>query len=198
MSTWSWIIVFPVIVIALGAIQLRTASATANESTSGNENGDDEHAKNPEENDLVIAWIENPPYLTSLTNESLEPHGMLRDVLMRYLSEIECGFYGRIKYGVSLVRADSEFHMIELLRQNKVHVAAPIFEPTNRRYDEFLFFKLNDYPGSEYITREHETDKVELVLCEVLKSWPLFVVTDTHSHCWSHYVGAGRFKTLCD
>ena len=67
--------------------------------------------------------------------------------------------------------------MIELLRQNEVHVAAPIFESTNRLYNEFSFFNLIDYPGSEYITGEHETDKVKRVLHEVLKSWPLFAVT---------------------
>ena len=122
---------------------MRTASAAANKSTASNENGDDEHKKNPKIKDLKIAWIEKPPYLTSPTNESLDdkPHGMLRDVFLRYIAR-ECGGLAGIFYHVKTFRADSEFHMIELLRQNEVHVAAPIFEPTERRYKEFSFFKL--------------------------------------------------------
>ena len=101
MSTCTWIIVLPVIVIALGAIQLRTASAAANKSTASNENGDDEHEKNPKIKDLKIAWIEMPPYLTSPTNESLDdkPHGMLRDVFLRYIAR-ECGGLAGIFYHV--------------------------------------------------------------------------------------------------
>ena len=162
MRACTWITVLPVIVIVLGAIQLRTASATANKTTSGNEN-------------LIIGWIEKPPYLTSPTNESLTrgAYGMLRSVFMRYIDGKKCHSSDH-----PLVRrADSEFHMIELLRQNEVHVAAPVFEPTERRYSEFQFFKLIDYPGSEYITTEPETDKVNFVLGEVLKCWPLFAVT---------------------
>ena len=169
----------PAIVIALGAIHLRTASATANESTSGNENGDDEHEKYTRRKDLVIAWIEKPPWLTSLTNESIgdEAHGMLRDVFMRYIIEMECGFSDPVTHRVIPVRTDSEFQMIELLRQNKAHVAVPIFEPTDRRYDEFAFFKITDYPGSEYITSQDEASNLNLVLDEVLNSWPLLAVT---------------------
>ena len=197
MSTWSWIIVFPVIVIALGAIQLRTASATANESTSGNENGDDEREKYPMIKDLVLAWIEKPPYVISLTNESLggEVHGMLREVLLRYIANMECSIFGRVIHLINPVRADSEFHMIELLRQNEVHVAAPIFEPTERRYKEFSFFKVTDYPGSEFITSEDEA-KLGLVLDAVLKSWLLFAVinSDSHGHCWGHYAGTAMLN----
>jgi len=90
---------------------------------------------------------------------------------------LECGVATGIRYQVQTFRADSEFHMIELLRQNKVHVAGPVFESTNRRYDEFSFFKITDHPGSEYITSEDETDKLSLVLKAVLKSWSLFAVT---------------------
>ena len=177
MSTCTWIIVLPVIITALGAIQLRFASATANDSTSGNKNGDDERENYPMIKDLVLAYIEKPPYLTSGTNESLGGHGMLSDVLLRYTTDLECSIYGRVTHLVEPVRADSEFHMIELLRQNKVHVAAPIFEPTERRYNEFLFFKVTDYPGSEFITSEDETKTLSLFLDAVLKSWPLFAVT---------------------
>jgi len=133
------------------------------------------------EKDLIIAWIEKPPYTTSPTNESLddEVHGMLRDVLLPFIT-VKCGVrhaHEPTKYLLETFRADSEFHMIELLRQNKVHVAAPIFESTNRRYNEFSFFKITDYPGSEFITSEDEAYKLSLVLDAVLKSWSLFAVT---------------------
>jgi len=171
-------------VIIIGAIQLRNISATRNESIPNNEDEDedeDEDQKDEEDSrviDLTIGWIEKPPYTTAPTNGSFDDkaHGILRDVLLRFIT-IECGFYAHISYQVNTFRADSEFHMIELLRQNKVHVASPIFEPTNRRYYEFFFFKITDYPGSEFITSEDETNKLSLVLDAVLKSWSLFAVT---------------------
>jgi hypothetical protein len=167
----TWFKVISVIVIGLCAIQLRTTSAT------GNEDGDEDDEKHPVKN-LTIAWIENPPYTTSPTNGSVddEAHGMLRDVLLRYIT-IECGYYAEVSYEVKTFRAENEFHMIELLRQNKVHVAAPIFESTNRRYGKFSFFKITDYPGSQFITSEGEGNKLSLVLDAVLKSWSLFAVT---------------------
>ena len=171
----TWIKILPTIVIGLGVLHLRTTSAIGNDSTPGNEDGDQKNEEN-----LTIAWIEKPPYTTSPTNESLddEAHGMLRDVLFWYIT-VECGEYAREPtfYRVKTFRADSEFHMIELLRQNKVHIAAPIFEPTNRRYDEFSFLKITHYPGSEFITSEDEVSKLSLVLDAVLKSWSLFAVT---------------------
>ena len=199
MSTCTWIIMLPAIVIVVGTIQLRTASATANESTSGNENGEGQPEKYTTI-DLVMAWIEKPPYLISLTNESIgdEAHGMLREVLMRYTTEMECGFSVPVRHRVFPVRVDSEFHMIELLRQNKVHVAGPIFEPTNRRYREFAFFKITDYPGSEYITGEDEANKLNLVLGEVLNSWPLFVVTLILTAIAGVIMWALVSLTLCD
>ena len=167
--------VLSTMVIGLCVIHLRTTSVIGNESTPGNEGGVEDDEKS-----LTIAWIEKPPYTTSPTNESLddEAHGMLRDVLLRYLT-LECGKYAQepTEYHIKTFRADSEFHMIELLRQNKIHVAAPIFETTNRRYNEFFFFKITDYPGSEYITSEDGTNKLSLVLDAVLKSWSLFAVT---------------------
>ena len=177
----SWIKVISMIVIGLYVFHLRTTSAIGNDTTSGNKEGDEEDEEHLPEKDLVIAWIEKPPYTTSPTNESLddEAHGMLRDVLLRYIT-IECGLYREhesTSYNVKTFRADSEFHMIELLRQNKVHVAAPIFESTDRRYNEFSFFKVTVYLGSEFITSEDETNKLSLVLDAVLKSWSLFAVT---------------------
>lgn len=45
--------------------------------------------------------------------------------------------------------------MIEILRQNKVHVA-PTFEPTNRRYGEVSFF----FKISEFFTSDDEANNV--------------------------------------
>ena len=172
----AWFKVLSVIIIS--AIQLQTISATGNQSKPDDKYGDKEDEKHWPVVDLKIAWIEKPPYTTSPTNESLddEAHGMIRDVLFRYIT-IECGYLADVKYHVKTFRAESEFHMIELLRQNKVHVASPIFEPTNRRHNEFSFFKLTDYPGSEFITSDDEANKLSLVLDAVLKSWSLFAVT---------------------
>ena len=165
-------------VIIIGATQLRTFSATQNESKPDNEDGDEKDKEQWTVLDLTIAWIEKPPYTAPTTNGSLddEAHGMTRDIHVRFIT-IECGYYAGVNYQVKTFRADSELHMIELLRQNKVHVACPIFEPTNRRYEEFSFFKITDYPGSEYITSEDEGNKLGLVLDAVLKSWSLFAVT---------------------
>ena len=117
-----------------------------------------------------MAW---PPQNVSLDNEA---DGLIRDVLLRYIT-IECGYYKGVVYNVKSLRADNEFGMIDLLRQNKVHVAGPIFEPMNRRYSEFPFFKLADYPGTDFITSDDETNGLYVVLDAILKSWPLFAVT---------------------
>ena len=179
MSTCSWIKVLSVIVIALGAIQLHTISATGNESTPGNEDGDEEDEENPAiKKDLILAFIEKAPYTPLTANESLEGDslGLIRDVLFRYIT-IDCGIAMGVTYNIEALTVDSEFHLIELLRQNKVHAAGPIFKSKNQRYDEFLFFKLTDYPGSEFITNEDEANKLSLVLNAVLKSWSLFALT---------------------
>ena len=180
MSSWIKDLSRMMIVIGVCVFHLRTTSAIGNETISGYEERDDDDNEYLPEKDLMIAWIEKPPYTTSPTNESLdnELHGMLRDVLLLYVKR-ECGDYARepISYNVKTFRADSEFHMIELLRQNKVHVAAPIFEPTERRYNEFPFFKITDYPGSEYITSGDEANKLNIVLDAVMESWSLLAVT---------------------
>ena len=170
----SWIKVLQAILIGLGAIQLQTISATGNESTPGNEDGNEQEEQYWPSYDLTIAWTERPPYTTSPTNGSIdkEAHGMIRDVILPYIS-LDCGIFYKLK----TFRAENESHMIELLKQNKVHVAAPIFESTNRGYNEFSFIKITDYPGSEFITSEDETNKLTLVLGAVLKSWSLFAVT---------------------
>ncbi|XP_078381082.1 uncharacterized protein LOC144663874 isoform X2 [Oculina patagonica] len=173
-----WFKVLFVVFIGLGVIHIRVCSANGNSSTPGNEDEDEEDEHDKEEKELTIAWIEKPPYVTSPPNGSLDndAHGIIRDTLLRYLT-IECGYYARVNYDVKTLRMDNEFGMIELLRQNKVHVALPIFEPINRKYSEFPFFKLADYPGTEFITTDDETNGLSVVLDAVLKSWPLFAVT---------------------
>ena len=175
----NWCKVLLVIVIGLGVIQFRVSSATGNSFTPGNDDEDeDEDEDDLVEKKLTIAWIEKPPYITSPPNGSLDnaAHGMIRDTLLRYIT-IECGYHAEVEYDVKTLRVESEFGMIELLRQNRVHAAAPIFEHRNRRYSEFPFVKLVDYPGTDFITTEDETNGLTVVLDAVLKSWPLFAVT---------------------
>lgn len=75
-------------------------------------------------------------------------------------------------------KTSSEFEMIEFLRQNNAQIAVPVFDSEiNRRYSNFNFYKLHSYPGSEFIILQDETDTLDIVLDEVLKSWPLLVIT---------------------
>ena len=96
---------------------------------------------------------------------------------MLYIAE-ECSYYTGNYYGRESLKVDSEFRMVELLRQNKVHIALPIFEKIpNRQYSEFPFFKLDDYPGTEYITNESQDSVLSVALDSVLESWPLLAAT---------------------
>ena len=178
MSRCTWIIVLPAIVIALGVIQLQTTSANKNESTRGNEDGDDEDEEYLMIKNLTMAWIDKPPYTPAAANGSPDDHslGLFMDVLLRYLT-IVCGIDTGVDFNEESLMADNESHIIELLRQNKVHVASPIFKSKSQRYDKFSFFKITDYPGSEFITNKDEAKKLSLVFDAVLKSWSLFAVT---------------------
>ena len=176
----NWFKMLFVVVIGLCAIQATLAKA--NSSKPGNDEDEDEDEDDDDDErevkNVTIAWVDKPPYVTSPTNGSIddEAHGLIREALLRHI-KIECGWSIKITYDVKTLRTDSEFGMIELLRQNKVHIAAPIFEPTNRRYSEFPFFKLVDYPGTDFITTQVEIDRLSVVLDAVLKSWPLLAVT---------------------
>ena len=165
--------VFLIVTIPFLTVSIHHRHAAAAE---GNSSEDDEEWQ---EKPLFFAWIEKPPYATPPSNGSSdnEAHGMIREALIRHVMA-ECGWKVEIGYQVSTLKVDSEFGMIELLRQNKVHVALPIFEhPSSRRYSEFPFLKLDDYPGSEYITTEDDTSTLSIVLDAVLKAWPLLAVT---------------------
>ena len=164
---------FLIVIIPFLNVAIHHRPAAAAE---GNSSEDDEEWQ---EKPLIFAWIEKPPYATLPSNGSSdnEAHGMIREALIRHVT-VECGWYAGIGYEMTTLKVDSEFGMIELLRQNKVHVALPIFEhPSNRRYSEFPFVKLDDYPGSEYITTEDDTSTLSIVLDAVLKAWPLLAVT---------------------
>lgn len=130
---------------------------------------------------LIFGWIWKPPYVKPPANGSSDKmvQGMIRDGLERYIM-IECGWYAihKTHYEMDSVQLSSEFEMMELLRQNKVHVAVPIFEhPMSEQYSEFPFFKLDDYPGTEFITTEDDSSALSVVLDAVLKAWPLLAVT---------------------
>ncbi|XP_022779166.1 uncharacterized protein LOC111320744 [Stylophora pistillata] len=128
---------------------------------------------------LTITWIVKPPYVALPTNGSIDsrPQGLIRDTLLRYI-EYECSYLHNGKYQIQDRHINSEYEMIELLRQNKVHVAAPIFEPKgDRHYSEFPFFKVVDYPGTDFISSEERNNKMSDVLDAVLRSWPLLAVT---------------------
>ena len=128
---------------------------------------------------LTFAWIFKPPYATPPSNESLdnEAQGLMRDAVLKHIA-VEYGYYMKKHFDIKTLEMENEFAMLELLRQNKVHIALPIFEhPSNRRYPEFLFFKLDDYPGTEYITIQDDSSTLTVVLDSVIKAWPLLAVT---------------------
>ena len=166
-----------VVLIALAAVQFQVILANDGSSASADEEKD-EKEKNYRYVTLVMGWLERPPYTTLPPNGSLDNsvHGMIREAIFRYIS-FDCGRAIHIEYIPKTNRADSEFGMIEMLRQNKVHLALPVFEPVNRRYIKFPFLKLVDYPGTDFITTEDETKGINIVLDAVLKSWPLLAVT---------------------
>ena len=159
-------------VFALGNFLIFYQPSAADSDSSGE--GEEEERHVP----LVLGWIEKPPYATPPTNGSLdnEVQGMIRDAISPYILG-ECGRDRWIEYQVATKKFESEFEMIELLRQNKVHVALPIFEnPENRKYIDLTFFKLDDYHGTEFITTEDDTTALTVVMDSVLKSWPLLAV----------------------
>ena len=177
--TRKWFTARSIVFITLVTVQFRAiALANGNSSTSGDENEDDENEHIKYHLNLFTAWLEKPPYTTSAPNGSLDNgfHGMIRDVIFRYIS-YDCGIASKIAYYPATFRTGSEFGMIEMLRQNKVHLATPVFEPINRRYSEFTFVKIVNYPGTDFISTEEETRGLNVVLDTVLKSWPLFAIT---------------------
>ena len=147
--------------------------------SSAAENVSSEQGHDPYEVPLVLGWIEKPPYAVSPTNESLDNavHGLIRDAVVRYILK-ECEYSSGLEYQAFTRKFESEFELLQQLRQDIVHIALPIFEDANnRKYSEFIFFKLDDYPGTEFITTEDDTTTLTVVMDSVLKSWPLLAVT---------------------
>ena len=150
---------------------------------------------------LKIAWMLKPPYTLSPANGSLF-QGMIRDVIISTIEDCMARIVSSEKrYTEAKLLAQetsSEFEMIELLRQNIAQIAVPVFdsEITWRYGSNFYFFKLHGYPGSEFIILQDETDMPDIVLDEVLKSWPLLVITlvpGSHSDSRCYHVGSGRY-----
>ena len=147
--------------------------------SSAAENVSSEQGHDPYEVPLVLGWIEKPPYAVLPTNESLDNavHGLIRDAVVRYILK-ECEYPSGLEYQAFTRKFESEFELLQQLRQDIVHIALPIFEDANnRKYSEFIFFKLDDYPGTEFITTEDDTTTLTVVMDSVLKSWPLLAVT---------------------
>ena len=173
MATWFKLLL--ALFIGLVAFKFRVTSAKSSSSES------DDNDDNEKEN-LTIAWIYKPPYIRGPDNSSLDnqAHGIVRDVMLKYIVKDCSREFGNPHYEIKTLEADSESAMIQLLKQNKVHVAIPIFEQQdNQKYSEFIFFKLLDYPGTEYITLadDENNDALDVVFDSVLKSWPLLAVT---------------------
>ena len=173
MATWFKLLL--ALFIGLVAFKFRVTSAKS--SSSEPDDNDDNEKEN-----LTIAWIYKPPYIRGPDNSSLDnqAHGIVRDVMLKYIVKDCSGEFGNPHYEIKTLKADSESAMIQLLKQNKVHLAIPIFEQQdNQKYSEFIFFKLLDYPGTEYITLadDENNDALDVVFDSVLKSWPLLAVT---------------------
>ena len=137
--------------------------------------GEDDE-KNYTSKSLKMAWTEKPPYaFTSKTTED-KFMGLIREAIWQYL--VDCGKARGISYQINASEFGTELKMVESLRNNQVHIAAPIFELTNNRtYSEFPFLELDHYPGTEYITNEEQINALSVVLDAVMRSWPLFAVT---------------------
>lgn len=136
--------------------------------------------KNTNQTVLTVAWVLKPPYTKPANASLISPnHGIVQDAILRYMV-LECGLFNTpsVSYQGKGLEADSEFEMIELLRKNIADAAVPIFDNLdNRRYSEFPFFKIGDYPGTDFITTEDESNAFSVVIDAVRKSWPLLAVT---------------------
>lgn len=178
-----WLQVLSTAVIGLCEFYFQTTAAKDNSSTSGNKDlQSDAENTNQTVTFLTVAWTFNPPYTKPVNGSLIQDDGMIRDALLRYIT-VECGYFQTppISYQVIGLQANSEFGMIELLRTNKADMAAPVFEtPGSRRYSEFPFFKIGDYPGTDFIITEDQTNALRVVLEAIMKSWPLLAFTLIH------------------
>ena len=132
---------------------------------------------------LEIAWINKPPYTIPPTLDPYEVQGIITDLMTNVVHDAdddddECDEIAYSLLKDSTNETASEFQMIKLMRENEVQIVFPIFEPpSNRKYSDFHFLKIGRYPGSEYITTQNESNAFSTIVDEVLKSWPLLVLT---------------------
>ncbi|XP_022779217.1 uncharacterized protein LOC111320784 [Stylophora pistillata] len=132
---------------------------------------------------IRVAWILKPPYTVLLSNDSIADnqgfHGLIQETLLRYMV-VECGllYVSPVIYHFELFQVHSEHTLIDMLRKNEVDLACPVFEQQHiRKYGEFHFFKIIEYPGTEFIRDDFETNALSVVLESILKSWPLLAIT---------------------
>ena len=166
-------------VISIHVVFFQTSTAKYISSTCANNDSQSETGNiNQTVTALRVAWIFDPPYTIPVNGTLIQDSGMIRDALLRYIT-VECGYFQKppISFQVIGLQANSEFDMLEMLRANKADMAVPIFEtPDSRRYNEFLFFKLGDYPGTDFITTEDQENPIRVVFKGIMKSWPLLAV----------------------
>lgn len=178
MSKWP-LQVLSTAVISIHVVFFLTSTAKNISSTCANNDSQSETGNiNQTVTVLTVAWIFDPPYIIPENGILIQDSGMIRDALLRYIT-VECGYFQTppISFQVIGMQSKSEFGMIELLRANKADMAAPIFEtPGSRQYNEFLFFKLGDYPGTDFITSEDQANPIRVVFKGIMKSWPLLAV----------------------
>lgn len=176
-----WLNALSAVVFVLScAIDPLTTAAEANASTPDNGDPVGNHGNNATAKLLRIAWILKPPYTTLAPNGSLLEgiHGMIADAVQRHML-VECGVFHEpsITYQFKNFRVHNELTLIEMLRRNEVDIAIPVFEHQHiRKYSKFPFFKLNDYPGTDFIRAEYETKALSVVLESIAKSWPLLAI----------------------
>ncbi|CAH3119761.1 unnamed protein product [Pocillopora meandrina] len=131
---------------------------------------------------IRVAWISNPPYTYLPSNDSTINevfHGLIQDTLMRYIM-VECGvlYAHPVIYHFKMFQVHREETLIDMMRKNEVDLACPVLEQQHsRKYGEFLFFKVSDYPGTDFIRDDFETNAFAVVVQSIQKSWPLLAIT---------------------
>ena len=131
---------------------------------------------------IRVAWISNPPYTYLPSNDSTIYevfHGLIQETLMRY-AMVECGvlYAHPVIYHFKMFQVHKEETLIDMMRKNEVDLACPVLEQQHsRKYGEFLFFKVSDYPGTDFIRDDFETNAFAVVVQSIQKSWPLLAIT---------------------
>ena len=190
MATWFKLLL--ALFIGLVAFKFRVPSAKSSSSESGD--NDDNEKEN-----LTIAWIYKPPYVGGPDNSSLDNqgHGIVRDAILRYVWW-DCS---ADRYEITNLRAESESGMIQMLKQNKVHIAIPIFE--QQKSTKVLWIYLFQITGLSWYgihsfgQRWKRRSWCRFRFCiEVLAIACFHHDHDLHGHCWNHHVGTVKIKFI--